>query len=223
MEALSSSAATLAIISARFRAQWRLIVILSTVSFLLGCAEANSLATHGHLCGPATHDRLIWLMHSTFLLTALGIIAAFCNHNVAAISELEFLEQSAPLYGRQLARARALVPCIIVCCDTLTYLAATTKGVVPPAYFGALVGSTAVCTVLIALSASLRTGWPRILYVALALCSAFIAAELAGNFPCFSPIAITCEIAFCSLVGFVALRAYGEALARYDPVSAPTR
>lgn len=161
-------------------------------------------------------------MHSFFFVTALGVISAFCSHNVAVISKLELLEQSAPLYGRQLARARAVVPCISVACETLLYWwGAGSEGVVPPAYFGVLVGSIALCTVLIALSASLRTGWPRLLYVILTFSTAFIAAELAGNFPCFNPLAIVGEIAFCSLVGFIALRAYGETLARYDYVGTP--
>lgn len=195
------------------------MVVLFVASFIVGCEQGKSLTPHGDLCGADVVPRLIWLMQPMFFVTALGIVAAFCNHDVAVVSELQLLEESAPLYGRQLARARAVVPCMIVACATLTYwFGASWKGSTPPPYFGALVLSGGICTVLIALSASLRTGWPRLLYVTLAFGSAFIAVQLAGNFPCFSPLAVIGEIAFCVLVGFVALRAYGETLARYDPI-----
>ncbi|MDQ6932282.1 MAG: hypothetical protein M3160_03800 [Candidatus Eremiobacteraeota bacterium] len=222
MNPLKSSAATIAIVCARLRAEWPLMLVLCAASFILGCEQGNSLSAQGDFCGADVTPRLIWLMHPMFFVTALGIVGGFCNHDVGVVSELQLLEESAPLYGRQLARARAVVPCIIVACATLTYwCAASLEGSTPPPYFAVLVLSGATCTVLIALSASIRTGWPRLLYVALAFGNAFIALQIAGNFPCFSPLAVIGELAFCVLVGFVALRAYGETLARYDPV--PTR
>jgi hypothetical protein len=37
-----------------------------------------------------------------------------------------------------------------------------------------------------------------------------------GHYP--DAIGVATELAFCAIVGFVALRQYGEALARYDPI-----
>jgi len=216
---LNSSAATLAIVSSRLQAQLPLLAVLATASFVLGLEHAHSLSAQGDFCKADSTGRLMWLMYPIFLITAIGIVGAFCNQDVGVVRGLQTLEQSAPLYGRQLARARAVVPCIIVACATLTYwCGASANGAVLPVYFAALVVSTVLSTVLIALSAGLRTGWPRLLYVLLAFGSAFIALQLGASFPCYSALAVICEIAFCSLVGFVALRAYGEALARYDPV-----
>jgi hypothetical protein len=66
---------------------------------------------------------------------------------------------------------------------------------------------------LTALSATLRSGSARWLYVAAAIAvsaAAFFLAAIAGS--------TIGELAFAAVVSFVALRQYGEALARHDPI-----
>ena len=121
------------------------------------------------------------------------------------------LLQSAPLYGRELARATALVPCIIVLCACFSYWAVDSWYANPPIAYVAL-SSTAVCAAtLTALCGTLRTGAARTLYVAAACAIALAAFAFASS-------AAVIAIAGCAGAGFVALRQYGEALARYDPI-----
>jgi hypothetical protein len=127
---------------------------------------------------------------------------------------LDRCEQSAPLFGRELARAKALVPCIAGLIATLAYAgvaiargsgdAATTLLVVSPAV---------VACALVALSATVRRGWTRALYVVLACATSVGAYALA-----VAQRMVLAEIAFCAIVAFLALRQYGETLARWDPV-----
>jgi hypothetical protein len=71
----------------------------------------------------------------------------------------------------------------------------------------------AIASTLVALSATLRDGWQRGLYVALACVAAATAYALAVVLS-----SVLAELAFCLLASFFALRQYGETLARYDPV-----
>ena len=66
---------------------------------------------------------------------------------------------------------------------------------------------------MVAMCATLREGAPRAFYVALACATSAGAALIAGV--AASPAG---ELAYCALTSFLALRQYGEALARFDPV-----
>jgi hypothetical protein len=127
---------------------------------------------------------------------------------------LDLCEQGAPLFGRELARAKALTPCIAVTFAALAYWGAQiASGVAVTPISFVLALAAVLASTLVALSATIRTGSARALYVALACASAAIAYAFAAF---VSYVAI--ELAFCALVSFLALRQYGEALARYDPV-----
>jgi hypothetical protein len=76
-----------------------------------------------------------------------------------------------------------------------------------PTVLAAVIAST-----LIALSATIRRGYARALYVLLAAAASGAAYALAVG-----ARSIPGELAFCAIVSFFALRQYGEALARYDP------
>ncbi len=206
----------------RLRVQWLLVVILCAVSWLLGLEQSTLVTAFPDFCRAEMSIKFIPLALPILFCTAIGMIAAFCNRNVAALSDLQLLEQSAPLYGRQLARATALVPCLIAALASIAYglaARASSGAGVLPGYFLLLFISVTICTTLITLSAGLRSGWQKLLYVWLAFGAAFIGIELAAGFPCYSPLGFICEVSFCGLVGFVALRAYGETLARYDPIA----
>lgn len=181
----------------RFAARWLLG---------FGCALAIVLLA------PAKIPHTIWLL---ILIVAEAPAAAF-DRGSNPRRRVSFFAM--PLYGRELARALAVAPCL----DSLAIPLAVVCGLA--ARHHALETATAVtilvaalAATLVALSASLRTGANAALYVALAVAAeAVIVAPLV--FRPAQPLAFTLPIAM--LVAFVALRAFGETLARYDPVPA---
>ena len=121
-----------------------------------------------------------------------------------------------PLYGRQLARAQAIAPCAGALAVPLGFgLGAALAGKAPPAEALVTLCLAAAVTALIAVSAALREGARAWLYILLAwgggalVVSATLAAGAIGHLA--PPLAAV-------LLGFIALRQFGETLARYDPV-----
>ena len=187
--------ATLAILDMRLRAETRTLAFACATALVVGIVAPQGLA------GPV------------FFCSLLGIIVALIQ-SPGRFPHLDSCEQAAPLYGRQLARAKALVPCAIVTLATFAYVAAAIFGGlrdVPQTLFAAI--AAAIPSTLAALSATIRTGPSRLLYVGIACATSaaaftlvVVAHSLAG------------ALAFSALASFLALRQYGEALARYDPV-----
>lgn len=149
-----------------------------------------------------------------FVCSAMGIIAAL-EQTPGRHEHLDRCEQSAPLFGRQLARAKALVPCTATLAAVATY---TVVGSVRELHAAGVVGFVAavaaITTTLVALSASLRTGWARALYI-IEACMVCVAAYALYT---LVPYGVAAETLFCVIAAFIALRQYGETLARYDPV-----
>ena len=146
---------------------------------------------------------------------------AFRPAQVAELTCLRYL--AAPLYGRELARAHAIVPCA----KALLFPAGIAAGMVVaslllhrplPAASGTVLAALALgqpVVALVALCGCLRRGRGRMLYAALAaLAGATI--ESVGIFG--GPIALAGAALAACVIGFAALRALGETLARYDPV-----
>lgn len=184
-----------AILQARLRAERRTILYACAAALVLGFVQPRGAAG------------------LVFLCSLFGIVMALAQ-DPGRYPHLDRCEQSAPLFGRELARAKALVPCVAamlaICCYSAAHLLAG------PSDVGVtFVAATAavVATTLVALSATIRTGPSRALYVALAgltSACAYLLAIVMGSIPG--------ELAFCAVVSFLALRQYGEALARYDPI-----
>jgi hypothetical protein len=148
-----------------------------------------------------------------FVCSMLGIAIAL-DQTPGRHPHLDRCEQCAPLFGRELARAKALIACIAGLLCVLVYAATQFARAAPNASLTLLVVPPAVvaCT-LVALSASVRDGWSRWLYLLLAgaaSAGAYVLAVVAHR--------TVAELAFCGLVAFFALRQYGETLARYDPL-----
>ena len=192
-----SRRATFAIVEARLRAERRTIVYVAAAAAVVGF-----VAPHG-LAGPV------------FFCSLLGIVVALVQ-SPGRFPHLDLSEQGAPLFGRQLARAKALVPCVVAALATLAYVAAA--GIAGlreiPATF-AIALAAVVPSTLTALSATIRSGPSRMLYVVMACVPAQRHCVLALDGIARS---IPGELGFAVLASFLALRQYGEALARYDPV-----
>jgi hypothetical protein len=143
--------------------------------------------------------------------TLIGVAMGLVQRGAGRFRELELCEQSAPLYGRELARATALVPCLLVT------LAGAAYWCIAAAYSHAPLSQIVLCMIaiyaatVVALCAAVRTGIARVLYVAIA-CAVAAAAFVLASY------SVALAIPACALAGFIALRQYGEALARYDPV-----
>lgn len=190
-----SRGAFLAIVEARLRIQRPTLAYACA-----GAAVVGFVQPHG-LVGPV------------FFCSLLGIVIALMQ-SPGRVPYLDLSEQSAPLFGRELARAKALVPCVIATLAAAAYVlaaeAAGSRDFWPTLLitFAAVIPST-----LTALCATIRVGTSRLLYVVMACAAAgaaFVLAAAGGS--------ILGELGFSALASFLALRQYGEALARYDPI-----
>jgi hypothetical protein len=187
--------ASIAIVAARLFVERRTILYACATAAVAGLARPHELAV------------------TVFFCCALGIVAALLQ-TPGRYPDLDVCEQSAPLFGRELARAKGVAPAIIALLVTLAYFSPQIAGsTIETATAFSIAAAAAITSTMVALCATLRQGTPRALYVALACATSagayFIAAvgtSLAG------------ELAYCALLTFLALRQYGEALARYDPV-----
>jgi hypothetical protein len=221
--------ATFAIVRARLRSQRRTLIACCVVSAIVGLIQPHGIAATGDPFAADLATRGVWLAGPMFFCSAIGIIVASMQRG-AGMRQLELSEQSAPLFGRELARATALVPCIIASIAAFVYWGAQfVSGFAAPPTFFLLAFAAVQASTLVALSSTLRFGSVRWFYALLALMTTTIAYLLAvyvdtigpvprqlGHYP--DAIGVATELIFCALVGFIALRQYGEALARYDPV-----
>jgi hypothetical protein len=161
-----------------------------------------------------------WLV----LIAAAGVLfAAFVGGSRRESNELTSLRYfAAPLYGRELARAHAILPCVYALAFVVGIVAGLGLDSVvfwraAPAVAAPLVAALALgqpVAALISLSACLRRGWDRALYIGLAV-AAGAAIELVGVLG--GPVALAGDLLAAFVIGFAALRAFGETLARYDP------
>jgi hypothetical protein len=123
---------------------------------------------------------------------------------------------AAPLYGRELARAEAIVPLLRTLTFAIALIIGTTlRGDVPSAQTIAVVLFSGTVAALTALSGALREGWSDALYALLAMSTGIVTA-LSSRIGGYGTILVPTAIA--AMIGYVALRAFAETLARYDPV-----
>lgn|GEM_PF-1498983 len=150
--------------------------------------------------------------------SALGAAMAGERSLARSLRRLTFFAM--PLYGRQLARAHAVAPSLMALSVPLGYAAGAALRGAPlsPALLLATVLAALVAT-LVSLSSVFRDGARAALYVALA--ATLGAAVTVAPFALEDSVARASElaIALAAIAGFFALRAFGETLARYDPIA----
>ncbi|GAC1393989.1 MAG: hypothetical protein NVSMB31_13890 [Vulcanimicrobiaceae bacterium] len=228
--------ATVAIVKSRLRTLWPVTLILLIISGAFGWIQQNSLSQFAHQNDVLLNEPEAWLFGPLVFTTAIAIAIAYANTRNSARDIFAFCEESAPLFGRHRARASALVPILIVAaCSTAEYVGARLNPnyVTPPTFF-IFDAIGAITAMMVALSIPLRSSWNKALYVFLALCASLlcgfivIAAVTYTNdtilvlmgdnyFVAFNDLwGGLAELAFAALIGLVALRQYGEALARFD-------
>ena len=186
---------------------------LATFDALAACALGFLLGT---LCawspfGERTAAALVALSGAVFAI-------AFASSPGAVRSARSLFLFSAPLYGRELARGLAIAPGLLAALFPLAAYAGWSLERQTHLSSWLLPVMCALVASLIALSATLRETWRAALYRALALCAAagLAALSLLSRDDAASHVAV----ALLALpLGFFALRAFGETLARYDPLT----
>ncbi|MHB8146165.1 MAG: hypothetical protein ACYDGM_02735 [Vulcanimicrobiaceae bacterium] len=202
-----------AIVFARLRSERRAIAYTAATAIVAGFIAPHGLEARTDPAFTNIAMRSIWLAGPMFFCSALGIIAALLQ-GTGRSADLDVCELSAPLFGRELARAKALTPCIIATLTVFAYWGAQwMRGFAAPPNYFALAWVTVLAATLIALSSTVRSGASRLLYIALAAVPTSLCYVLAVYFD-----AIYVGLAIALLAGFIALRQYGEALARFDAV-----
>lgn len=192
-------AATLAIVTTRLSKERRVLLLAMAACGLLAYLQRYDDAP-SRLAGCLVFGTLI------------GVAVALLQRGAGRFRELELCEQSAPLYGRELARATAVVPCIIATVALAAYWSVSAIYAHPDWLAVALTALAVYAGTLVALCAGVRSGIPRVVYIAMACAVPALSFALALAAPGILPLAL------CTFIGFVALRQYGEALARYDPL-----
>lgn len=155
-------------------------------------------------------------------LIPLAIASTLAAASAAERSHAESLRRltffAMPLYGRQLARAHAIAPSLLALAIPAGYAFGSVARVhaFPVELLAAMFG-TALVSTLVALSAIFRDGIRAALYVVLAA-----AAGVAVMLPwvLHAEHGFTLAAALAAIVSFFAIRAFGETLARYDPLPA---
>jgi hypothetical protein len=204
------SAATFAIAASRARALWRPATLLIAASALAGAAI--------QLVDPATTR-----IAANVLFTSLvAITLAYANGNAARTDPFAAVEEAAPLFGRQRARANAIFPAVVVVlCAAAQYIWPTSHASAF-AWKAFVVNAAGGLTALsIALSVPLRSRRNGALYATFALAAALLCASFGsavGNSAQSDLAAVLASIGVAVMIGALALRQYGEALARYDPL-----
>ncbi len=212
-----------AIVGGRLRAERRTLLFSSATAAVVAFIQPHGIMAVTDPMGADLATRSVWLAGPMFFCGAIGISIALLQ-GPGRHMMLDITEQSAPLFGRELARAKAIVPAIAAFLAALVYwFAQFLSGFAAPPAFFALVLFCVLASTLVALNATIRSRATRWLYVSLACATAAIGYVLAVYGDAFvthagDAIGVASEVLFCSLVGFFALRQYGEALARHDPI-----
>jgi hypothetical protein len=185
----------LAVARARLFAQRRTAFYSCAAAFVAGLAQPAGFAA------------------PLFFCSLLGIAMAL-TQSPGLHPYLDRCEQNAPLFGRQLARAKALVPCIAATLAAVAYaVGLLLRGAADVPFTFLVTLAAVIAATLTALCATIRRGASRVLYVALAAAASGVAYAIAA-----ATRSVLAELLFCAIVALVALRQYGEALARYDPI-----
>jgi hypothetical protein len=216
-----------AIVTTRLWAERRAILFACATAAIVGFIQPHGIAA---ITDPLTADvatRSVWLAGPMFFCSAIGVALALAQ-GPGRRGYLDSGERSAPLFGRELARAKAIAPSIAATLTALVYwFAQYLSGFAAPPTFFVLALACVYATTLVALNATVYRGGKRAL--ALGLCAGTVAAAYALSVYADplqtqrgDAIGVATELAFCAIVGFLGLRQYGEGLAHFDPIDPST-
>jgi len=156
--------------------------------------------------------------------TPLAVVSALCAALAGERSLARSLRRltffAMPLYGRQLARAHAIAPSLMALSVPLGYAggAALRHAPLSPGMVLSTVLAALVAT-LVSLSSVFRDGARAALYITLAAALAITVTVAPFEFEPTVARAAAFATLLAAIAGYFALRAFGETLARYDPVA----
>ena len=205
------SAATFAIAASRARILWPIAVLLIVASAFAGAAI--------DLLEPMTTR----IAANALWTSLVAISIAFVNGVATRSDPFAAVEEAAPLFGRQRARANAILPAtIVVLCTAAQYAGAMWRANGDFTLIPFVIDAAAALTALpIALSVPLRSAWNALLYAVFAMAAALLCAAFGsavGNSSQSDLAAVAASVGVAVMIGFLTLRQYGETLARYDPL-----
>ena len=212
-----------AIVGARLRVERRSLAFACASAAIVGFVQPHGVAA---ITDPLTADvatRSVWLAGPMFFCSTIGIAIAL-SQGPGRHAFLDTSERSAPLFGRELARAKALTPVLSATLAAIVYWAAQfLSGFAAPPTFFILALACVIASTLVALNATVRTGLARLTALGLAAATIVVAYLLAVYADAYSTksgdaVGVATELIVCGVIAFVALRQYGESLARYDPL-----
>jgi hypothetical protein len=149
------------------------------------------------------------------LSVALALGVAF-TRNTRRTNFLAYA--GAPFYGRQLARALAVAPCLVALAAPFGFCAgAFARGAAPDGAVLIVSAAASVVTTLLALAACFRFGRSWSLYLGLAF-GAGLAVILTLVFVRSPAAASLFALATAGVIGYFGLVSLSETLARYDPL-----
>ena len=212
-----------AVVGARLRAERRSLAFACAGAAIVGFVQPHGITA---ITDPLTADiatRSVWLAGPMFFCSTIGIAIALLQ-GPGRHAFLDTTERSAPLFGRELARAKALAPVFSATLATLVYWSAQfLSGFAAPPTFFLLAIACVFASTLVALNATVTSGVARAVALACAGGTVVVAYVLAVYADAYSTksgaaVGVATELAVCAIIGFVALRQYGELLARWDPL-----
>jgi hypothetical protein len=148
------------------------------------------------------------------IASTLAAASAAEKSHAESLRRLSFFAM--PLYGRQLARAHAIAPCLLALSIPAGYAlgSALRTHEFPAPLFIAMICAALTAT-LVSLSSIFREGLRAWLYVALAI----VVGPIVTLPYVLRPAHETAiGLALTVVIGFFALRGFSETLARYDPI-----
>ncbi|MGA8839535.1 MAG: hypothetical protein WB491_03480, partial [Candidatus Aquilonibacter sp.] len=205
------------------RVERRSLAFACASAAIVGFVQPHGVAA---ITDPLTADiatRSVWLAGPMFFCSTIGIAIAL-SQGPGRHAFLDTSERSAPLFGRELARAKALTPVLSATLATFVYWAAQfLSGFAAPPTFFILALACVIASTLVALNATVRTGLARLTALGLAAATIVVAYILAVYADAYSTkrgdaVGVATELIVCGIIAFVALRQYGESLAGYDPL-----
>lgn len=219
-----------AIIEERLRGERRTLFYWCAAALVVGFIQPHGIVRTEDPFAADLAIRSVWLAGPMFFCAVLGIAIALLQ-GPGRSRVLDIAEFSAPLFGRELARAKAAAAGILIAVPMLCYWLAQWIAAFPtPPTFFMLAVAAVFASTLVALNATLRAGPARALYIVMAFATAAFAYIIGVYADTLPPkrlelghyedaFGVAVELVFCAIVGLVALRQYGEALARYNPES----
>ena len=149
------------------------------------------------------------------IAAALGAAAAAERTHATSMRRASLFAM--PLFGRQLARAHAVGPLVLATSVPLGFAfgSALRHAPLDAPLFVAITVAAFVAT-LVSLSSVFRDGANAWLYAGGgALCGIIVTLPMLAAVPYGTPLTLAAAL----ILGFFAIRAFGETLARYDPIA----